>query len=40
VQATTAVVIVTVFLFAAYFWAVDFALSNSLDRALHYFSKH
>jgi preprotein translocase subunit SecE len=40
VQATTAVVIITVFLFAAYFWVVDFALSNSLDRALHYFSKH
>jgi preprotein translocase subunit SecE len=40
VQATTAVVIVTVFLFAAYFWVVDFALSNSLDRALHYFAKH
>jgi preprotein translocase subunit SecE len=39
VQATTAVVIVTVFLFAAYFWVVDFALSNSLDRALHYFSR-
>jgi preprotein translocase subunit SecE len=39
VQATTAVVIITVFLFAAYFWVVDFALSNSLDRALHYFSR-
>ncbi len=39
VQATTVVVIITVFLFGAYFWAVDFALSNSLDRALHYFSR-
>jgi preprotein translocase subunit SecE len=39
VQATTAVVIITVFLFAAYFWVVDFTLSNSLDRALHYFSR-
>ena len=39
VQATTAVVIITVFLFAAYFWVVDFGLSNSLDRALHYFSQ-
>jgi preprotein translocase subunit SecE len=40
VQGTTTVVIITVFLFAAYFWIVDFALSNSLDRALHYFSRH
>jgi preprotein translocase subunit SecE len=38
VQATTVVVIIAVFLFGAFFWAVDFALSNSLDRALHYFS--
>ncbi len=38
VQATTAVVIITVFLFAAFFWAVDFALSNSLDKLLHYMS--
>ena len=40
VQATTTVVIITVFLFAAYFWIVDYTLSNSLDRALHYFSRH
>jgi len=40
VQATTAVVIITVFLFAAYFWIVDYTLSNSLDRALHYFARH
>jgi preprotein translocase subunit SecE len=40
VQGTTAVVIITVFLFAAYFWVVDYALSNSLDRALHYFARH
>ncbi len=39
VQATTAVVIITVFLFAFYFWVVDFAISNSLDRVLHYFSR-
>ena len=39
VQATTAVVIITVFLFAAYFWVVDLAISNSLDRLLHYFSR-
>ena len=40
VQATTAVVIITVFLFAFYFWVVDLAISNSLDRMLHYFSRH
>jgi preprotein translocase subunit SecE len=39
VQATTAVVIITVFLFAGYFWVVDLAISNSLDRLLHYFSR-
>ena len=40
VQATTIVVIITVFLFAFYFWVVDLAISNSLDRMLHYFSRH
>ena len=39
VQATTTVVIVTVFLFAFYFWLVDLAISNSLERMLHYFSR-
>jgi preprotein translocase subunit SecE len=40
VQATTTVVIITVFLFAFYFWIVDLAISSSLDRLLHYFSRH
>jgi preprotein translocase subunit SecE len=40
VQATTTVVIITVFLFAFYFWLVDLAISNSLERVLHYFSRH
>jgi len=40
VQASTAVVIITVFLFAFYFWVVDLAISQSLDRMLHYFSRH
>jgi len=40
VQATTTVVIITVFLFASYFWLVDLAISNSLERMLHYFSRH
>ena len=39
VQATTIVVIVTVFLFAAYFWAVDFVIGNSIDWVFHYFSR-
>jgi preprotein translocase subunit SecE len=40
VQATTTVVIITVFLFAFYFWIVDLAITNSLERMLHYFSRH
>jgi preprotein translocase subunit SecE len=40
VQATTTVVIITVFLFALYFWLVDLAITNSLERGLHYFSRH
>jgi preprotein translocase subunit SecE len=40
VQATTTVVIITVFLFALYFWLVDLAISNTLERMLHYFSRH
>jgi len=38
VQTTTAVVIITVFLFAAYFWLVDNAIGQGLDRTLRYFS--
>jgi len=40
VQGTTTVVIITVFLFGLYFWLVDLAISNSLERMLHYFSRH
>ena len=40
VQGTTTVVIITVFLFAFYFWVVDLAITNSLERGLHYFSRH
>ena len=39
VQGTTTVVIITVFLFGLYFFLVDFAISNSLERMLHYFSR-
>jgi preprotein translocase subunit SecE len=38
VQGTTTVVIITVFIFGFFFWVVDFALSRSLDRVLHYLS--
>jgi preprotein translocase subunit SecE len=38
VQATTAVVIITVFLFGAYFAVVDFAIGHSIDKLLRYFS--
>ena len=40
VQATTAVVIVTVFLFAAYFWAVDLVIGHGIDSVFRYFGRH
>ncbi len=40
VQATTAVVIITVFLFAAYFWVVDLGIGRGIDAILRYFVKH
>ena len=40
VQATTAVVIITVFLFALYFWAVDLAIGQGIDRLFKYFGHH
>jgi len=38
VQATTVVVIITVFLFGAYFAVVDFVMGHSIDKLLRYFS--
>ncbi len=38
VQATTVVVIITVFLFGAYFAVVDFAIGHSVDKLLRYFA--
>ena len=35
VQATTAVVIVTVFIFGLYFWIVDNAIGHAIDWVLH-----
>ncbi len=39
VQGTTTVVIITVFLFGLFFFLTDLAISNSLERMLHYFSR-
>ncbi len=38
VQATTVVVIITVFLFGAYFWLVDTAIGRAIDTVLRHFS--
>ncbi len=38
VQATTAVVIVTVFIFGVYFWIVDTVIGKGLDSVLRYLS--
>ena len=38
VQATTTVVIITVFLFGVYFWFVDTIFSKSIDKVLRYFA--
>ena len=40
VRATTAVVIVTVFLFAAYFWVVDLVIGHGIDSVFRYFKQH
>jgi preprotein translocase subunit SecE len=40
VQATTVVVIITVFIFGAYFGVVDKVVGGSLQWVFDYFSKH
>jgi preprotein translocase subunit SecE len=40
VQATTAVVVITVALFAFYFWAVDLAIGRGVDSLFRYFAHH
>jgi preprotein translocase subunit SecE len=37
VRATTAVVIAAVFLFAGYFFVVDFVVRSIIDRVINYF---
>ena len=39
VQATTTVVIITVFLFAFYFWAVDNTLGRGVTELIQYLTK-
>ncbi len=40
VQATTTVVIITVFIFGLYFFVVDGVIGRSLDALFRYFSRH
>ena len=40
VQSTTIVVLVTVFIFAAYFWLVDNIIGRAIEALLHSLTKH
>jgi preprotein translocase subunit SecE len=40
VQSTTLVVLVTVFIFAAYFWLVDTVIGRAIEALLHSLTKH
>jgi preprotein translocase subunit SecE len=40
VQATTMVVIITVFIFGLYFWAIDNIIGHGVDQLFRYFSHH
>jgi preprotein translocase subunit SecE len=40
VQSTTIVVLVTVFIFAAYFWLVDNIIGRAIEAMLHSLTKH
>jgi preprotein translocase subunit SecE len=40
VQATTTVVLVTVFIFAAYFWLVDTIIGKAIEALLHRLTQH
>ncbi len=39
VQATTTVVLVAIFLFAAYFAIIDYVIKEGMDRLLQFFAK-
>jgi len=40
VQATTTIVLVTVFVFATYFWLVDSIIGRSIEALLHRLTQH
>ena len=40
VQSTTSIVLVTVFLFAAYFFVIDFVVGQGITQLIQYFTKH
>jgi preprotein translocase subunit SecE len=40
VQSTTIIVLVTVFLFAAYFWLVDNIIGRAIEAVLHKLTTH
>jgi preprotein translocase subunit SecE len=40
VQSTTIVVLVTVFIFAAYFWLVDNIIGRAVEAVLHRLTGH
>ena len=40
VQSTTFVVLVTVFIFAAYFWLVDSIIGKAIEALLHRLTQH
>ena len=40
VQATTLIVLITVFLFAAYFWLVDNIIGRAIEALLHKLTAH
>lgn len=40
VQSTTTVVLVTVFIFAAYFWLVDTIIGRAIEALLHRLTQH
>jgi preprotein translocase subunit SecE len=40
VQSTTLVVLITVFIFAAYFWLVDTIIGKAIESLLHSLTKH
>jgi preprotein translocase subunit SecE len=40
VQATTTIVIITVFIFAAYFWLVDNIIGRAIEALLHRLTQH